>query len=96
MKFTAFLVAALALAATPLPAAADDATPSTATFIADCSKAENRDACADVLAEYELDSQAPCPAGLDAVLADLRRHPDWSNRPWTDSVASALAEVCRK
>jgi hypothetical protein len=95
MKPAVLLIAALALAA-PLPAAADDATPTTAQFVTDCSKAENHDACADVLAEFELDSSAPCPAGLDLVLASLRRDPEWSNRPWTDSVTAALAEVCRK
>jgi hypothetical protein len=95
MKRMVILLAATALLAAPMPAAADD-TPTTAKFLADCSKAENRDACADLLAEWELDSSAPCPAGLDPVLDDLRRHPEWSQKPWTDAVTAALAEVCRK
>ena len=95
MKPIIFLVAALALAA-PLPAAAADAPPTTAQFIADCSKAENHDACADVLSDFELDNSSPCPAALDAVLADLSRHPEWSDKPWTEGVTAALAEVCRK
>jgi hypothetical protein len=97
MKPVVFLVVVLALtAASPLPAAADEPSPTTAKFLSDCSKAENREACADLLSQVEIDNSAPCVATLDAVLASLGRHPEWSDKPWTDGVSAALVEVCRK
>jgi hypothetical protein len=90
-------VAALSvLAAGSPPARAADDGATVAQFIDLCSKPEHRDACADMLAEDELDSQAPCPAGLDAVLAELRRHPEWATMEWTAGVDAALKNVCRK
>ena len=72
-------------------AAADEVT--TASFVRDCrSSVED---CKLMVDEVAMDSDATCGPSVDQVVAEIGRHPDWSHRPWSESVQSAIEAICK-
>jgi len=73
-------------------AAADEVT--TASFVRDCrSSVED---CKLMVDEVAMDSDASCGPSVDQVVAEIGRHPDWSRRPWSESVQSAIGAICKQ
>ena len=91
--FGAFAIAWIILAILPAGiAAADDVT--TAKFVRDC-KSSVED-CKLMVDEVAMDSNASCAPSVDQVVTEIGHHPEWSGRPWSDSVESAIGTICKQ
>jgi hypothetical protein len=89
-----FCIVAMMIAFEGQAGAQDQPTPTTANFLKMCSAAARRSACKDLLSEFLLDNSEPCVPTLDAVLVELRAHPDLRTQSWTDGVGAAVTNIC--
>jgi hypothetical protein len=90
--YSALAIAWVTLAASSAGfAAADEVT--TARFVRDCrSSVED---CKLMVDEVAMDSDASCAPSVDQVVVEIGRHSDWSGRPWSESVQSAIEAICK-
>ena len=91
--YKTFATAALALSVLSARlAVADNVT--TSRFVREC-KSSVED-CKLMVDEVAMDSNATCAPSVDQVVAEIGRHPDWSSRPWSQSVQAAIDAICKQ
>lgn len=91
--YKTFATAALALSVLSARlAVADNVT--TSRFVREC-KSSVED-CKLMVDEVAMDSNATCAPSVDQVVAEIGRHPDWSSRPWSQSVQWAIDAICKQ